>query len=265
MHIKTVDTDKFSMDYCRFGSGKKTMVIIPGLSVQSVMPAADAIEAVYRKFEDDYTVYVFDRRREVPDPYSVKDMARDTVSAIKALGLKDIYLCGASQGGMMAQVIAIENPELVKKLAIASSSAHVKDEQYKVLKNWRDLAEAGDREGLYLAFGKEIYPPEVFEQYKSALIAAAATVTDEELRRFVILAEGIKGFDITGELDRIQCPVLAVGDADDKVLDSDATMEIAEKLDEKSGFMLFMYNGFGHAAYDTAPGFTDRLFRFFED
>lgn len=252
------------MDYCRFGSGEKTMVILPGLSVQSVLPMADAVAAAYGKFTDKYTVYLFDRRNDISAPYTVKDMARDTACAMEALGLKDVYLCGASQGGMMAQVIAAEYPKLVKKLAIASSSSHVKDEQYKVLQGWSDIAKTGDREGLYLAFGKEIYPPEVFDQYKSALIAAASSVTEEDLRRFVILSEGTKGFDISKELCRIQCPVLAVGDADDRVLDPDATMEIAEKLDEKNGFKLFMYNGFGHAAYDTAPDFTERLFRFFE-
>ena len=264
MNIETVKTDSFSMDYCRFGTGEKTMVILPGLSVQSVLPMADAVAAAYGKFTDKYTVYLFDRRNDISAPYTVKDMARDTACAMKALGLKYVYLCGASQGGMMAQVIAVEYPELVKKLAVCSSSAHVKDEQYKVLEGWSDLARAGDREGLYLAFGKELYKSEVFEQYKAALIDAASTVTDEDLRRFVILSEGTEGFDISKELCRIQCPVLAIGDADDKVLDSDATMEIAEKLDEKSGFRLFMYNGFGHAAYDTAPDFTDRLYRFFE-
>ena len=37
--VETVKTDAFSMDYVRFGSGKRTFVILPGLSVQSVMGA----------------------------------------------------------------------------------------------------------------------------------------------------------------------------------------------------------------------------------
>ncbi len=56
-------TENFSMDYIRFGSGRKTLVILPGLSVQSVIPAAADIEKQYDLFKKDYTVYLFDRRR----------------------------------------------------------------------------------------------------------------------------------------------------------------------------------------------------------
>ena len=105
----------------------------------------------------------------------------------------------------------------------------------------------------------------MFEQYRDALVAAAATVTDEDLERFIILAEGTRGFDVTDRLDRIRCPVMAVGVYEDSVLDSDATMEIAEKLDFRADFRLYMYIGFGHAAFDTAPDYRERLLRFFRD
>ena len=41
--IETVRTEAFAMNFFRFGNGKKTLVILPGLSIQSVMGAADAI------------------------------------------------------------------------------------------------------------------------------------------------------------------------------------------------------------------------------
>ncbi|MDO4990057.1 MAG: alpha/beta hydrolase [Eubacteriales bacterium] len=265
VRIETVRTGGFSMNYFRFGGGAKTLVILPGLSVQSVMGAADAVEAAYRSLENEFTVYLFDRRNELPPSYSVRDMARDTAEAFQALGLKEVFLFGASQGGMIAQVIAIEHPELVSKMILGSSSSHVHDEQYRVIDNWVRLAKSGDRVGLYLSFGEELYPPALFEQYRETLIKTAATVTDEELARFVTLAEGIRGFDVTGELDRIRCPVLAIGDYADQVLDADATMEIAEKLEARPDFRFYLYAGYGHAAYDTAPGYLDRIRRFFEE
>ena len=264
MVIETVSTESFSMDFFRFGNGSKTLVILPGLSVQSVMGAANAIAAAYRSLEADYTIYVFDRRASLPSPYTVRDMARDTAEAFRALGLKNVCLFGASQGGMIALTIAIEHPELVGKMVLGSSSAHVKEPQNRVVGNWIRLARAGDRTGLYLAFGKEVYPPAVFDEYRDALIAAAETVTDAELARFITLAEGTKDFNVVDELDRIRCPVLAVGDTDDRVLDADATMEIAEKLDVRPDFRLYMYMGYGHAAYDTAPDYRERILRFFE-
>lgn len=264
IRIESVKTDSFSMDYFRFGSGGKTLVILPGLSVQSVMGAADAVAEAYRSLEERYTIYVFDRRRDMPSPYTIRDMARDTAEAFRALGLKEVCLFGASQGGMIALVMAVEYPELVGKMVLGSSSAHVREEQYRVLEEWVRLAKAGDREGLYLSFGREIYPPEVFEQYKETLIAAAAGVTEEDLKRFILCAEGTKGFNIVEELDRIRCPVLAVGVYEDSVLDSDATMEIAERLDCRPDFRLYLYTGYGHAAFDTAPDYRQRILRFFE-
>ena len=262
--IETIKTDRFSMDFFRFGNGDKTLVILPGLSIQSVMGAANAIADAYRSLADCYTIYVFDRRTDLPEIYPVRDMARDTAEAFQALGLKQVYLFGASQGGMIALVLAIEHPELVGKMVLGSSSAHVKEDQYRVIEGWISLAKAGDRVGLYLAFGAEIYPPSVFEQVRNTLIAAAETVTDSDLKRFVILAEGTKGFDVVSELDKIQCPVLALGVFEDSILDSDATMEIAEKLDEHPDFRLYMYTGYGHAAFDTAPDYRQRILCFFE-
>ena len=263
--IERVECQDFAMEYFRFGTGARTLVILPGLSVQSVMLSAEAVAAAYASFAEDYTIYVFDRRETLPETYSVLEMARDTAEAMKALGLKDTYLFGASQGGMMALVIAIEYPALVKKLVLGSTSAHVQPEQFQVIERWIALAEAADPVGLYLAFGEEIYPPAVFEQFHDALIAAGKTVTPEELRRFIILARGIEGFDVSDRVAEIQCPVLAIGVYEDAVLDADATMEIAEKLDPRPDFRLYLYMGYGHAAFDTAPDYRDRMRKFFEE
>ena len=263
VQIKTVRTDRFSMDYFQFGRGEQILVILPGLSVQSVMGAADAIAAAYRPLEDRFTIYVFDRRSDIPPRYPVREMARDTAEAFKALGLQNVCVFGASQGGMIALVMAIEYPELIRKMVLGSTSAHVREAQFRILERWAELARKKDSVGLYLEFGKEIYPPEVYEQYRETLISAARTVTDADLERFIIFVEGTRDFNVVDELDKISCPVMAVGVYEDSVLDSDATMEIAEKLDDHADFRLYMYVGYGHAAFDTAPDYRERLLRFF--
>ena len=263
--IETVKTEAFSMRYFRFGTGEKTMVILPGLSVQSVMGLADAVAESYGSLAGEFTIYVFDRREELPAVYPVRQMGRNTAEAMKALGLREVYLFGASQGGMMAQVIAIEYPELVHKLVLGSTSAHVQPEQYRVIEEWIRLAEEKDAVGLYLDFGRKIYPPAVYEQFREALVDAGKSVTEEELRRFVILARGIRDFSVVDELEKIRCPVLAIGVYEDAVLDADATMEIAEKLDPRPDFRLYLYTGFGHAAFDTAPDYRSRILRFFHE
>lgn len=56
-------------------------------------------------------------------PYGVGDMVADTVGLLDALGVARAHLVGASMGGMIAQHVAVANPERVMSLtAIMSSS-----------------------------------------------------------------------------------------------------------------------------------------------
>ena len=257
-----VKTDKFEMEYFKFGSGDKCLVMVPGLCIQSVIGNREAVEGACKIYANDFTVYVFDRRMSIPEDYSIYDMADDTAAAIKKLGLKDVNLFGASQGGMISLVIAIRYPELVKKLVLASTSSHIQDGQSAVIDRWIRLAEEKDRIGLYQEYGREIYPKDIYEQFKDFFTEAAATVTDEELQRFVILAKAIRNFDVSKELNKVNCPVFVMGVFEDSVLDSDATLEIAENLDYRDDFALYLYKGYGHAAFDTAPDYKKKVYEF---
>jgi pimeloyl-ACP methyl ester carboxylesterase len=54
-------------------------------------------------------------------PNSVEAMARDAVAFIKALGLAQVDLLGFSMGGFVAQVIAQQEPQLVRKVILAGT------------------------------------------------------------------------------------------------------------------------------------------------
>ena len=54
-------------------------------------------------------------------PKTIEEMARDAVVFIRALGLTKVDILGFSMGGMITQVIAAEEPQLVRKLIIAGS------------------------------------------------------------------------------------------------------------------------------------------------
>lgn len=260
--IETAKTDDFEMKYCRFGYGENILVILPGLSIQSVLISALAIEAAFEQFKKDYTIYLFERRNDLPQSYSVFDSARDAVKAFQTIGLEHFSLFGASYGGMIAMTIAAQNPAFVDKLVLAATSAKVDEEIFKTIGNWVSLAEKGNAKELYLAFGEALYPKEVFERSRGLLANAARTVTEEELKRFIILSEGIKGFDLTDRLDQIKCPVLAIGDKQDRVLGTAVTDTIACYMEQRSDFELYMYDGYGHAVYDMAPDFRERMMKF---
>lgn len=261
--IETVSLDGFSMNYFQFGHGDKTMVILPGLSVQGVMGAASQVAEAYQPMTEDFTIYVFDPRNELPESYSIEEMAENTAAAFEALGLDHVYLMGASMGGMAALEIAAHHPELVEKVVLASASAQMTEEQFQTIDRWITLAKDGDAEALYLDFGEAVYPEEVFEQSREALKEAAKTVTKEELDHFVILAESMRGFDATEELELIKCPVLAISSSDDHVLGADAAAAMEAYMEQRPEWEAFTYDGYGHAAYDLATDFKERMTEFF--
>ena len=265
MNVKTgtICTGGFTMDYFRFGHGDKPLVILPGLSVQSILPLAGAVAQEYAVMWDAFTAFVPERRREPPAGYTVGNMARDAVAAMEALGLRDICLFGASQGGMIALDVAAGRPDLVQKAAVASTALCMTPESTAVIRRWIREAEHGDGEGLYLAFGQAVYPPAVFEAYKPALQAAGQSVTQQELRRFIRLARAAEGYDCRARIGAIRCPLFAAGSVDDGVFGPGAVRGIIEAFAARPGFSYHVYEGFGHAAYDTAPDFRDRLYAFF--
>ena len=54
-------------------------------------------------------------------PASVETMARDAVAFIRGLGVDQVDLLGFSLGGFVAQVIALEEPQLVRKIVLAGT------------------------------------------------------------------------------------------------------------------------------------------------
>lgn len=88
--VKEYCDEKIKMDYFSFGKGKRILAIIPGLSIKSVMNSANDIVEAYNLLSSDFTIYVFDRKKAMPDNYSIFDMANDTAYVIKKLGINEL-------------------------------------------------------------------------------------------------------------------------------------------------------------------------------
>ena len=56
------------MEYIHFGKeGGETYVILPGLSLKSVLGSADAIKAAYKTLAEDYDIYLLDHIDKEPE------------------------------------------------------------------------------------------------------------------------------------------------------------------------------------------------------
>jgi pimeloyl-ACP methyl ester carboxylesterase len=58
----------------------------------------------------------------VSSPYTLADMAADSVGVLDALGIPKAHICGASMGGMIAQQIGVRHPDRVKSLTLMMTS-----------------------------------------------------------------------------------------------------------------------------------------------
>jgi pimeloyl-ACP methyl ester carboxylesterase len=56
-------------------------------------------------------------------PYKLDDMAADALGLLDALQIKTAHLCGASMGGMIAQVIAATQPQRVRSLTLVMTTS----------------------------------------------------------------------------------------------------------------------------------------------
>ena len=257
--IMTAVTDSFEMRYFRFGTGSTPLVIIPGVSIKSVMESAAAVKFAYKRFAPDFDIYVFDRITRIPEGYSVYDMAEDTAAALEVLGIKDACMIGVSQGGMIVQTIAARHPGLVKKAVLAATAAVNTEMSGQVFDKAVELAASGSTKELNLMFAERIYSKEFFEKYRSVIEAFADNITPEDTERFMRMTVRMKEFDLRDELDRISCEVLVMAGSEDRIFGVKASEELAERL----GCGICIFEGCGHAFYDETDEFKEKTYDFF--
>jgi pimeloyl-ACP methyl ester carboxylesterase len=257
----SVKIGRGNIDYAVFGKGSRPMVIIPGLTLRDVKGAGAGLAFSFRKFAKCYRVYVFDKVNEVPEGYTVKDMATDTAEAMRSLGIKDACVYGVSLGGMVAQYLAIDHPDLVEKLALGVTLSRSNKTVEGAIERWVAFAESDNFGGIVKDMMKVMYSERYVKRYGWLFPLLSKLAVPKNKERFIRLAKSCLTCDTYDMLDKIQCPVLVIGGRQDKIVSGEASEEIAEKL----GCSLYMYEDLGHAAYTEAKDFNRRVFDFLQE
>lgn len=256
---ESVKINNTTMDYVVFGKGEKPLVIIPGLSLKRIKGAGYSLAYMYKIFAGEYKVYIFDRKELITEGYSVREIAEDTAYAMKELGISKAYVLGVSQGGMIAQYLAIDHPELVEKLVLAVTLSKQNETVKNAIGTWIEFAKNENLEGFIEDMLVKMYSPSYLKKYKMLVPLMLQMSKHVDLNRFVILAKSCLTCDTYEELTKIKCPTLVLGGKQDKVVTGEACEEIAEKLKCE----IYMYEELGHAAYEEAKDFNERIYRFF--
>src|SRR3954469_22058784 len=119
---KTIDVDGTTFAYRELGpsTGVPVVFLTPLAAVLDNWDprVVDGIAARHR-------VITFDNRGVGASggstPATIEQMASDAVAFIRALGFDQVDLFGFSMGGMIAQVIAQQEPQLVRRMIIAGT------------------------------------------------------------------------------------------------------------------------------------------------
>ena len=249
------------MYYVSFGSGEKKLVILPGLSdgLATVKGKALILSLPYRKFFRDYTVYMFSRKNDMPEGYSIREMADEQARAMKDLGITRAYLLGVSQGGMIAQYMAIDYPEMVKKMILAVTAPNANAVVWECVSGWIDMVKRGDHTALMVDTAQKMYSEKYLQKNRKYLSLLAGFTKPRSYDRFLRNAYAILGFDCRSELSKIGCPTLIIAGSDDHTVGNEAAAELAGAI---AGSELYVYEGLGHGLYEEAKDFYERVREF---
>ena len=263
LHAKefTISIHGSQCDCIRFGKGSKTMIMLQGLNTRGIKGASLSLAWMYRIFAKEYTVYLFDRRENLPKDVTVRELAADVAAAMDALDLSKADILGVSQGGMIAQYLAMDRPDLVDKMVLAVTLSKNNPTVETVLENWISMTEQGAWSDLVEDMAVKMYSTAYVRRYRPFMKLLTRLQTPKDVPRFLTLTRACLTCDTYGQLDKIQCPVLVIGGGQDLLVTGEASEEIAEKL----GCQLYMYEDLGHAVYEEARDFNKRVLAFFEE
>lgn len=218
-------------------------------------------------------VIVFDNRgigaSEGKAPTSVEAMALDAAAFIKALGLAHVDLFGFSLGGFISQVIAQEEPQLVRKIILAGTGPAGGTGIDKVTSvTLRDMVKAALtlRHPEYHLFFTETLNGRTAGRAFLARLQERTANRDKpvSIAAFIAQLKAIHtwGLQRPADLSRVHHPVLVANGDHDKMVPSSNAVALARRLPNAE---LVLYEDAGHGGiFQYHEAFVKRALEFLE-
>ena len=256
----TIPMGDTHMEYIRFGTGKKILIMLPGLGdgLRTMKGTALPMAVLYRQLTRDYTVYAFSRKTALPKGYTTRDMAKDQIAAMDALGIEKADYLGVSMGGMIAQHLAADYPERVGKLVLVVTSAQPNPILTASVEEWIGQARLGDHTALMDSNLRKIYSDDYYRRNKWLVPIMGKLTKPKSYDRFFVQAESCLTHDSIAALPNILAPTLVMGGGQDHTL-GEASSEIAAKI---PGAELILYEQWGHGLYEEEKTFLPTVLEF---
>ena len=267
---RTVDVDGSRFAYRQLGPDAGTPVILLnhlGGNLDNWDPrVVDGLAAEHR-------VITFDNRgvgaSQGSTPTTIAAMARDAVSFARALGFDRVDLVGFSLGGFITQVIARDEPQLVRRIVLAGTgpaggegidkvtSTTIKD-MIRAALTFRDPKR-------YLFFTQTANGKQAARDFLARLkerTAGRDAAISPLTFRAQLKASHAWGRQQPADLSRIAQPALVVNGDTDRMVPSSNTVDLARRLPNSE---LEIYPDAGHGgAFQYHDAFVTRVLRFLQ-
>ena len=245
--------NEVNIDYAVHGRGEP-LVLIQGLGG----PRSGWIFQT-RAFGKYYRVITFDNRgvgkSDKPGgSYTVRTMADDTIALLDYLGVDKAHVLGISLGGMIAQEIAINYPERVRKLILACTAAETGATDESVIKamGLGDGSSGADITDLRSADMLKVMSAVISLSYNRKLFKvlllplAKIYLRFGEVKAISGQLEAAAAYSTLDRLQQIKAPTLVIVGTGDKLMPVHSSEVLADRIPDAE---LVKVEGGSHAFF----------------
>lgn len=181
-------------------------------------------EKIFPKLKDFFEVHLFDNRGSgrttaTPPPYTIELLASDVIALMDALNIEKAHMLGFSMGSAIIQMIGLKYPDRLLKGVLVAPFNTLPSTAIMQANSVSKLFEAGAPPELALeSILPWIYSNDYLSDSKRVEETIARLINDpypQPLEGYLGQLEAIKAFDLTGELPKIQNPLLLLAGKED--------------------------------------------------
>jgi 3-oxoadipate enol-lactonase len=206
-----------------------------------------------------YRVITFDNRGvarsgHTDGPFSIEDLARDTIALMDALEIERAHVLGLSMGGMIAQEMAVAHPQRVKGLILAVTHCGGKagePAEEHVGRAFQRLVDEGSTEARTEALSY-LFGPRAFEE-KQQIVQEYVSVSMKNPVALEVLKnqwQAVQGHDACDRLQTIKSYTLILTGSEDMVIPPVNSTIMAERIPRSE---MVIITGCGHQVLIEEP------------
>jgi pimeloyl-ACP methyl ester carboxylesterase len=230
------------------------VVLVPGLSDGLAPITRRATRQLYAKVPlplERMRGIVVSHRSPVSPRVTTRQLATDLAGVLEVVLTRPAILVCHSMGGMVAQHLAADRPDLVAALVLSASSARSDASVRAVLSRWDALVDAHRFEAFARDAVETSFTGPALRDRRRLLQAEPVPRPPAALvPRHLALSAACATHDASSRLQAISRPALVLAGRDDKVVPAAHSAELAEGLPNARFVML---PGLGHGFPEQDP------------